>query len=143
MYDVRPVLITARSPPPVWGGGGGVTREFLLGLCGLNPDPISDQKIYFSTPVFRNRLLIPVTFFWVRFSVQGVLGFLGGPGSERRPQRKIANRRIHILRIQWFVLFWILLSTNKFSICTCIRCQQIVPQCYCIPSLSELSLLRY
>ena len=62
MYDVRPVLITARSPPPGVGWGGD-SWEFLLGLCGLNPDPISDQKIYFSTPVFRNRLLIPVTFF--------------------------------------------------------------------------------
>ena len=32
--------------PLVWGGAEAVdSQEFLLGLCGLNPDPISDQKI--------------------------------------------------------------------------------------------------
>ena len=54
MYDVHPVLITARCCVCVGGGGGGKggwgdsggdSKEFLLGLCGLNPDPISDQKI--------------------------------------------------------------------------------------------------
>ena len=64
MYDVHPVLITARSPPPPrvgWGGYGVDSQEFLSGsgLCDLNPDPISDH----STPVFSRGLLMPVTFF--------------------------------------------------------------------------------
>ena len=40
-----------------WGGGGG---RVLLGILGAgvppgspNPDPISDQKMSFSTPIFR------------------------------------------------------------------------------------------
>ena len=38
------------------GGGGGYSSEFLVGVCRpvpSNPDPISDQKKDFSTPVFR------------------------------------------------------------------------------------------
>ena len=41
---------------PAWGGGGGV----LLGILGVgvpssfpNPDPIADQRMSFSTSVFR------------------------------------------------------------------------------------------
>ena len=37
-------------PKPAWKGGGGV----LLGILGgVVPDPISDQKMSFSIPVFR------------------------------------------------------------------------------------------
>ena len=38
------------------GGGGGVLLGILGGVVppgSSNPDPISDQKMYFSTPVFR------------------------------------------------------------------------------------------
>ena len=36
-----------------FGGGGGVGKGMLPGILGGGPDPISDQKISFSTPVFR------------------------------------------------------------------------------------------
>ena len=39
-----------------WGGGGEVLLEILGGGVppgSPNPDPISDQKMSFSTPVFR------------------------------------------------------------------------------------------
>ena len=42
---------------PGEGGGGGTPGLGILGrvvpLDSLNPDPISDQKMSFSTPVFR------------------------------------------------------------------------------------------
>ena len=41
------------------GGGGGVLRGILGGAVppgSSNPDPISDQKMLFSTPVFRQDL---------------------------------------------------------------------------------------
>ena len=47
---------------PEGGGGGGVGWRALLGILGEgvppgspNPDPISDQRMSFSTPVFRPR----------------------------------------------------------------------------------------
>ena len=41
-------------PEPQWGGGGGTPRNSWYAHPGSpNPDPISDQNIPFSTPVFR------------------------------------------------------------------------------------------
>ena len=51
----RPARIRTVTSAPEWGGGG-----VLLGILGgdvppgsQNPDPISEQKMSFSRPVFR------------------------------------------------------------------------------------------
>ena len=52
---------------PGWGGGGeGVPLEILGGSvpsCSLNPDPVSDQKMSFFTPVFQTKPLKSIPIF--------------------------------------------------------------------------------
>ena len=53
MYEVYEVLMSQVN----WGGGGWVFLGILGGgvvpLASPNPDPVSDQKMSFSTPVIR------------------------------------------------------------------------------------------
>ena len=74
-----------------WPGGGGVLLGVLVGVVPPGSDPISDQKMYFSTLVFRLDLENPYPFLDLAFRQKPFYHYL----DWRADKKKILQ--IHII----------------------------------------------